>query len=255
MKKNRFLLMTGMIASTLLLGACSQVVNIAKEDTQVFEYIKDGTVVFGEDMKPVLAKDIPATNENIVDWIFDPYCPACVKLEEIMKDKTFEITKDNDLLIRYYPSSFLSASSNNYSEVAASYILSVAENVPDKAFEYLANTMTEEFHPGQEDFDGTDDRFINLMKLLEISEEDIEEIKRDEKVLREEVKKSTRKLYNSAGLLEKTVDGRLSVPMVIVGNEDKMIDFSTALDVEEHFMNSILSYRTRLSETATPSNP
>ena len=56
------------------------------------------------------------------------------------------------------------------------------------------------------------------------------------------VRKSTAEAFNSKELADKTANGRLSVPLVIIGKSEKAIDFTEATDAESHFMDSVDKY-------------
>lgn len=82
-----------------------------------------------------------AKSDKILNWYFDPNCPACVALDSIIK-KDIPSILDNKAIIKYYPSAVLGENStSNYSAIASSYILAVVEKDSEKAMEFIHNVM------------------------------------------------------------------------------------------------------------------
>ena len=50
------------------------------------QYTSNASFYLGKDGKAIQEKDIDK-NATIVNWYVDPYCPACVQLEELTKDR------------------------------------------------------------------------------------------------------------------------------------------------------------------------
>ena len=83
--------------------ACS-IGKTSKEDTKIgdesFVYVKDSTFIVKDGKLVKQAKSLK--QPEIVDWYMDPYCPSCVKLDEIIAPKADELSKKMAIRIPRY---------------------------------------------------------------------------------------------------------------------------------------------------------
>ena len=111
------------------------------------QYTSNASFYLGKDGKAIQEKDIDK-NATIVNWYVDPYCPACVQLEELTKDTIKEYINNKNVVIKYNVLSFLSARTvDDYSNRAAGWILGVINERPDLAYDYFTNVLSVNFHP------------------------------------------------------------------------------------------------------------
>ena len=207
--------------------------------------IKDGKIVENKDT---------ADNTNIIDWYIDPYCPSCSKLETIMSPKLEELS--SKMTIRYHTMNFLAPQSvDDYSTRAAAFLLASAEKAPDVTLNFIKKLMNDDFRPHvpKEGEDKnvakkSDEQIKELFLSVKGTEEQWNEMISIKDDLMDMVRKSTAEAFNSKELVDKTVNGRLSVPLVIIGKSEKAIDFTEATDAESHFIDSVDKYLEKIKK-------
>lgn len=247
--------------SVLVLAGCSQsskttetTTNTPKteETTKSFvdtqKYVKDASFLLGKDAKPIAQDEALANNVTVIDWYVDPYCPACIKLETIMKEKTKEILSDGNTVIRFHPLGFLSAKSvGDYSNRAAAYILGAVEYAPDVAFSYMTAIMNDEFRPNN--VEKTDDKFKE--KFIEVggTESQWESISHIHKKYVQMVKDETSKAFNNKELASKSQTGSLYVPYLIIGKSDKALYFPGDIDAGDYVVQKLNEYKESQQKT------
>ena len=64
-----------------------------EQTTKENQYTSNASFYLGKDGKAIQEKDIDK-NATIVNWYVDPYCPACVQLEELTKDNYIPTIKN-----------------------------------------------------------------------------------------------------------------------------------------------------------------
>lgn len=187
------------------------------------QYTSNASFYLGKDGKAIQEKDIDK-NATIVNWYVDPYCPACVQLEELTKDTIKEYINNKNVVIKYNVLSFLSARTvDDYSNRAAGWILGVINERPDLAYDYFTNVLSVNFHPnGKAKEDST---FKDLFIKLGGKEDEWKNIESKQKDLIEEVKSNTIRVFNDNELAKKSPTGKLFTPFIIVGDSEKAIDF------------------------------
>lgn len=83
-----------------------------------------------------------------VDDFFDPLCPGCGAVHRASGDRMKELVKSGDIDLRLSPVSFLDeASTDKYSTRAINAFVTVAENSPDHALEFLSALYRKDFQP------------------------------------------------------------------------------------------------------------
>lgn len=247
MKKQKLIKITALAVATLLFAtACtnnttknseSEKTEQATKKTTELKYIKDASFYLGKDGKAILEKDVDK-NATIVNWYVDPYCPACVKLEELTKESIKDYTNNKNVVFKYHILSFLSARTiDDYSNRAASWILGVINERPDLALEYFSNVMTEEFHPNGKAKE--DKAFKDLFIKLGGKETEWKVIESNQKDLIQEVKSNTAKAFNDEALEKLSPTGHLFTPFIVVGDSDKALNFDGTVDALEYFKKEI----------------
>ena len=187
------------------------------------QYTSNASFYLGKDGKAIQEKDIDK-NATIVNWYVDPYCPACVQLEELTKDTIKEYINNKNVVIKYNVLSFLSARTvDDYSNRAAGWILGVINERPDLAYDYFTNVLSVNFHPNGKAKE--DSVFKDLFIKLGGKEDEWKNIESKQKDLIEEVKSNTIRVFNDNELAKKSPTGKLFTPFIIVGDSEKAVDF------------------------------
>lgn len=187
------------------------------------QYTSNASFYLGKDGKAIQEKDIDK-NATIVNWYVDPYCPACVQLEELTKDTIKEYINNKNVVIKYNVLSFLSARTvDDYSNRAAGWILGVINERPDLAYDYFTNVLSVNFHPNGKAKE--DSSFKDLFIKLGGKEDEWKNIESKQKDLIEEVKSNTIRVFNDNELAKKSPTGKLFTPFIIVGDSEKAVDF------------------------------
>ena len=187
------------------------------------QYTSNASFYLGKDGKAIQEKDIDK-NATIVNWYVDPYCPACVQLEELTKDTIKEYINNKNVVIKYNVLSFLSARTvDDYSNRAAGWILGVINERPDVAYDYFTNVLSVNFHPNGKAKE--DSAFKDLFIKLGGKEDEWKNIESKQKDLIEEVKSNTIRVFNDNELAKKSPTGKLFTPFIIVGDSEKAVDF------------------------------
>ena len=194
-----------------------------EQTTKENQYISNASFYLGKDGKAIQEKDIDK-NATIVNWYVDPYCPACVQLEELTKDTIKEYINNKNVVIKYNILSFLSARTvDDYSNRAASWILGVISERPDLAYDYFTSVLSVNFRPNGKAKE--DSAFKDLFIKLGGKEEEWKVIESKQKDLIEEVKANTIRVFNDNELAKKSPTGKLFTPFIIVSDSEKAIDF------------------------------
>lgn len=187
------------------------------------QYTSNASFYLGKDGKAIQEKDIDK-NATIVNWYVDPYCPACVQLEELTKDTIKEYINNKNVVIKYNVLSFLSARTvDDYSNRAAGWILGVINERPDLAYDYFTNVLSVNFHPNGKAKE--DSAFKDLFIKLGGKEDEWKNIESKQKDLIEEVKSNTIRVFNDNELAKKSPTGKLFTPFIIIGDSEKAVDF------------------------------
>ena len=83
-----------------------------------------------------------------VDDFFDPLCPGCGAVHRASGDRMKELVKSGDIDLRLSPVSFLDeASTDKYSTRAINAFVTVAENSPEHALNFLTALYRKDFQP------------------------------------------------------------------------------------------------------------
>lgn len=194
-----------------------------EQATKENQYTSNASFYLGKDGKAIQEKDLDK-NATVVNWYVDPYCPACVQLEELTKDTIKEYINNKNVVIKYNVLSFLSARTvDDYSNRAAGWILGVINERPDLAYDYFTNVLSVNFHPNGKAKE--DSAFKDLFIKLGGKEDEWKNIESKQKDLIEEVKSNTIRVFNDNELAKKSPTGKLFTPFIIVDDSEKAIDF------------------------------
>ena len=194
-----------------------------EQTTKENQYTSNASFYLGKDGKAIQEKDIDK-NATVVNWYVDPYCPACVQLEELTKDTIKEYINNKNVVINYNVLSFLSARTvDDYSNRAAGWILGVINERPDLAYDYFTNVLSVNFHTNGKAKE--DSAFKDLFIKLGGKEDEWKNIESKKKDLIEEVKSNKIRVFNDNELAKKSPTGKLFTPFIIVGDSEKAIDF------------------------------
>lgn len=204
------------------------------------EYVLNSSFVIGPDKK-IIKNSEDISNKKTVTWYQDPGCSACVRLETLMSEHIDEIL-NSGLYIRYYPLAFMnSKSSDNYSVRASSYILSAAEKAPSVAYKFMLNVFNDEFFPLKGE-PKSDDEFKRAFINAGGTEEQWTNILNDYEFMSKEVIAKTAQVANDAEMIKKTPDEKLTIPIVLIGNSEKTVNFAGCEDATTCFMDAVREY-------------
>lgn len=249
--KSKFISGVVLAASVLTLAACStkdntNTTNAKDKTTQTtknketkasYEYVKDATFYVGRDGKAIKESEVPK-DALILDWYLDPYCPACVKLEDLVKDTNKSYLAKENMVIRYHALSFLSPRTvDDYSTRASAWILGVTEETPDLSTKYLNAILTASFRP-----DGkakADAEFKAAFLSVGGTEAQWKKITSRHNELKKSVEKNTALAFNDESLEKKSPTGSLFTPFVIVGDNDKALNFEGSMDAVEYYKDEV----------------
>ena len=62
------------------------------------------------------------------NWYLDPYCPDCIRVHSVSHDAVAKSRQSGELEIKYHPLNFTSHKSHDYSLIASSILIGVADN-------------------------------------------------------------------------------------------------------------------------------
>lgn len=226
----------------------------AIEEKPNYKYVLNSSFLIGPDKK-IVENTEEVNNKKVVSWYQDARCPSCVKFKELMRTDTDNIDNilNSGLYIRYYPLAFMNTKSlDNYSLRAASYILSSVEKATNVAYKFMDSIFSIEFLTKAQD-GVTDDQIKELFIQAGGTEEQWKEILADYPMMSKEVMMKTTQVLNSQDILDKTTDGKISIPMILVGNSKKFIDFNTCGDSSvDCIMNSVKEYNKTITSEKQP---
>lgn len=215
-----------------------------------FEYVEKASFIIGPNKELVKVKDKP-NDKYIIEWYQDPVCPACVRLESLMKEHIDKVL-ESGLYVRYYPLAFMNAKTEDeYSLRASSYILATAENSPSIAYEFMTKVFSEEFFPKDRKIT-TDEQFKKLFIQSGGTEEQWKIITEEINTFGKQIMMKTAQVSNDSEILDKSPTGKLTIPIVIVGNSEKYIDFSGCDDAAECFLDNVREYNKKITTKKEP---
>lgn len=206
---------------------------------------KDGSFVVTKDKKIVPTSEVPK-DAIFVDWYLDPYCPACTKLETLLSERIDEFYQD-DVYVRYHVLSFLDSetqtedSTVGYSAKSAAYINAVVEVAPEKGVDFLNKVVSIDFRPD----DGLKKEAEYKKAFMDVkgTEEEWKSVKKLYKGLVKENKKQTTKAFNDSKLSQRSSSGELFVPFILIGPDNKALDFETSSDSVQYLFDKINEYK------------
>lgn len=146
-----------------------------KEPTKIND---DGSYHIGKDGE-MLENDKPVDNTTRIDMFFDPQCPACGMVERQVGDRMDELVNDGEADLYLYPVAFLdNTSSDRYSTRSLNAMITVAENDPDKFYDYYRAIFAPDFQPGEASayVSVSDDKLANLARQVGVKEDVAESI-------------------------------------------------------------------------------
>lgn len=246
MKKNNKMIKIVMLSAVALLFATACTNNTKTDNNsnsnieqtvKENQYTSNASFYLGKDGKAIQEKDVDK-NATIVNWYVDPYCPACVQLEELSKDTIKDYIDNKNVVINYHILSFLSNRTvDDYSNRAASWVLGVINVRPDLAFDYFTNVLSVKFHPNGKAKE--DSAFKDLFINLGGKEDEWKIIEAKQKDLIKEVKANTFKVFNDKDLEKKSPTGHLFTPFIVIGDSDKALNFEGSTDPLEQFKKEL----------------
>lgn len=181
-----------------------------------------------------------------VEFIFDLHCGGCRIVENGIKDKLNELRSNNEIQLYYTPVAFIKAQNGDlYSEKAASALVTVAENEPEKFVAFMEKLYSE--FPNPYPNTGVDfDVIGEWAKEVGISDATVAKFSNGDYRLfaRENVR-------NQEARSEVFTTGKISTPTVLIGGsleenkvlkDLKKVEFKNS-DIEATFMETYNSMK------------
>lgn len=206
-------------------------IKLEEIDQSEYKYIENGG--FFVNNQGIVIDKKNTEGYKIVEWYFDPLCPSCMQLEQATSPYLLEIMGDKTL-INYKPMTFLGRPKDedpnnpiiSYSDVMSSIILSIAENDPELVNKYIIKVINPDFVDSISKLNDTEKQNEAMKKIYteELSGKKWDQIKSkmDEKMTTS--RNLTNYIKNDQELKSKTLDGKLSVPLIYVRGEEKILD-------------------------------
>ena len=251
MNKKLLILMT---AGTLLVG-CSQ-----KEEAETEENVieqtqkveeketetktKDDNKISAEDYNFYIDKDGKIIDKEdigdrlILHWYVEPACPHCLDLEELVDGRVGEILGD-EAVVQYQ---FVSFMGGDYSNEAAGYVVSIANNDPDVTQKFIEGIMKKTFIENTYTKNNPDERKIEFKKLYdEIGGTNWDKVDEDRQAYTSIVLKETDVFSNDPELLAISEEDYTYTPFIFIEGEDKVMpDFAKSEDIVKDMRDEIL---------------
>ena len=165
-------------------------------------------------------------NDRVVEKFGDKiHCIMCKNYEEVMI-KTRDMVYAGNKLLTHPQASSLKPNQTLYRSIIIYPKEGEDKNVAKKSDEQIKELFLS--------VKGTEEQWKEMISI------------KDD--LMDMVRKSTAEAFNSKELVDKTVNGRLSVPLVIIGKSEKAIDFTEATDAESHFIDSVDKYLEKIKK-------
>ncbi|MGX7072262.1 hypothetical protein HIF96_01365 [Helcococcus kunzii] len=206
-------------------------IKINEIDKSEYKNIENGG--FFVNNKGVVVDKKDTQGYKIVEWYFDPLCPSCMQIEEKTSPYLFGIM-GKKTLINYKPLTFLGRPKNDdpknpaitYSDVMSSIILSMAENDPELVSKYIVKVVNKNFVDSISKLNDTEKQNEAMKNVYtkDLSGTKWDKIKEDMDKTMITARNLTNYVKNDEELKEKTLDGSLSVPLIYVRGEEKILD-------------------------------
>lgn len=231
MKNIKLLLL---LLAVLILGiACNKTTVVDKKENE-FTYVDNGGIFV--DNKGHAIPISQTKGKKIVRWYTEPLCPYCLNLEVKTKDFLMDVQGDNTL-IKYMPLSFLGSTGVEgqvtYSDVITSMVLSIAENDPQVVGKFMHTVLTNEF---VETIQQQSDQDAFIKKAYEdAGGSKLKEVEEDMPKFMEVVKNTTSVTRTDKELANRTPNGKLTVPLIWIEGEEKILDLSDNTDFKALF--------------------
>lgn len=202
------------------------------EDIDQKEYINIDKGGFYVNNKGQVVPKSDIEGYKIVEWYFEPICPHCLALEEETKEYLNEIMGEKTL-IKYMPLSFLGRPKNEdlqnrvvtYSDMMTSLINSMVENDPENVTKFMKIVLNEKFIDKLSVLNTVEERSEAIKKVYieELSGKNWEKIESEMGSYTYTVYNLTRYTGQNDELKSKTPDGTISVPLIYVQGEEKIL--------------------------------
>lgn len=206
------------------------------------KYISNAAITLDEQGKVLTREEaekrIKNDKEAHVDWYFDPFCPFCVKLDQLTKAELPQILKENKALITYHLVTFLNErTTNNYSDKAAGFMLGVGEIRGDLFYAFMHGIMNDEFHPTPV-LERKNEDFKALFEGLGGTAEEWEKILTLAPNFIPDAHEQTTWFFSDAQLAKKSpLNGETFVPFILVNDGEEAFNVHKA-DTFKEFMQA-----------------
>lgn len=224
-------------------GESQESEEIVKEDTYVTKHnysniYKGGFYVDGSN-EVVTREHVEKNNMKILNWHFDPYCPACVNIKMALSGEMPSILGD-DAVVYYGVASFLNGMGgpDDTSDKPAAVILGVAEYAPRMANVYLNTFQSMDSCLATEDGCDYED-LKDLFYKLGGKPEEWEKIDRDFDDLREMVNYESEAFFLDPETQKLSGGEGLWVPFLWVEGQDEVLNLGEAIDLATYLQEAL----------------
>lgn len=114
------------------------------------------------------------------NWYLDPYCSDCIRVHSISHDAVEKTRQNGELEIKYHPLNFTSHKSHDYSLIASSILIGIADNEknPQVVSDFMHKLFNSEFKKDFHSLSNTEikDAIFKLAKASNVSDATIRKV-------------------------------------------------------------------------------
>lgn len=207
---------------------------ISAEDYN-FYIDKDGKVISKDEIGDKL----------IVNWYSEPLCSHCIELENQVKDHMSEILGD-EAVVKY---NFVSFLGGDYSDEAAGYLISVANNDPDVADSFIKKVMSKEFASVASTKGSIEERKDSFKKAYEeVGGTKWEEVDKNRQAYSSIAIRETKVFTENSELAKIAGAENVFTPFVYVEGEEELLPTFEDEGVVEALRNKIVEIKEQRTE-------
>lgn len=224
MKKIKLIVLLALVS--LFAVACNRMTLEEVDAGQTYTYVKDGGFFLDYQGNAVPVSE--TQGKKIASWYTEPICPFCLALNDEVEPYLRDIQGENTL-IKLVPLTFLGSTGVEgevtYSDYITGVWLSMAENDPELVGQYYDITSKNSFLAELQN-SPNQNLLIQQVYTDTLNGQNWEQIMTDRPEFTELAKRMTLFTRSDRDLADKTVNGKVTTPTLLVEGEDKAIDLS-----------------------------
>lgn len=178
-------------------------------------------------------------DRRVLNWVFDPFCPACRSLKSHFQGKMSQVLGD-DAVVFYRIVGFLGGrNEDDTSKRLAAYILGTAEKAPHLTNIFLNEIMTN-YECVETDVGCTEDNYKEYFFKIGGTSEEWNEIIKNKDSLEKMVEEGTDAFFSDPHTISLSPkNGSLYVPFLYMEGADKALDLGEAVDIVEFLTKAV----------------